>query len=152
MNRCYISQILIISAILLLAGVVFVLSGCNRESTEPGTEQVTAMPAPVEPVPEEPSEITPYAVAPLGLDLAALEREARDVRDQLLRKRDEIEQLIADKAAIPLTEQMGEEAKALAQKILAYKEDLAQLTEDLDQYILQLKEAGEDTSSLEMDE
>ena len=152
MNRVFVSHFLIIDCILLLAGVIFVLSGCNGESTETGGEPVAEMSTPVDPAIEEPSEITPYAVAPFEVDLAALESEARDLRNQLLQKREEIEKLIAEKASIPLAEQMSEEAKDLAEQIMEYREDIAQMSQELDQSIKELQEAGKDTLSLEMDE
>ena len=130
---------------MVLFFAIFVMSGCKGESTDKGAEPaITTTP--------QSAVVPPPAIAPPQMDLAELERQAREVRDQLLQKREEIEKLITEKAAIPIAEQMSEEAKDLAEQIMEYREDLAQLSQDLDQSIKELREAGKDTSSLEMDE
>lgn len=87
--------------------------------------------------------------------VAELEQEAENMTvDDLKAKAMDYKEMIADKMAdleplkeklkeIPMTEQMGDEAKAIQEDIAALGDDLSALKERLNVYLDALKEQGE---------
>jgi uncharacterized protein YggE len=72
-----------------------------------------------------------------------LQAKAKTYQDAITSKLTEMEPIKEKLAALPLTEKMGDEAKALQADIAALTQDLGALKERLAVYVEALKEKGE---------
>lgn len=77
------------------------------------------------------------------MTVADLKAKASDYQELISRKMSELEPLKAKLSEIPLTEQMGDEAKALQADLAALSEDLGALKDRLNVYLDALKAKGE---------
>ncbi len=84
------------------------------------------------------------------MDVAQLKAKAMEYKDALVAKTAEIEKVAAKLTAIPVTEQLGTEAKSLKADIENLNKSVAALTERFQVYYNKLKEMGGDVSGLEI--
>ena len=84
------------------------------------------------------------------IDVAQLKAKAVEYKDAIVAKKAEIEKVAAKLKAIPVTEQMGTEAKALQTDIANLNKTVSALTERFQVYYNKLKEKGGDVSGLEI--
>lgn len=77
-----------------------------------------------------------------------LKAKASEYKAAIATKLEQIEPLTAKLKEIPLTQQMGDEAKALQADIAAINEDVAALKERLNVYLEALKEHGISVSDI----
>jgi len=84
------------------------------------------------------------------IDLLKIKETALKEKEIILAKKDELQKLIEEKAKIPLTDQLGTQAKELTQKIEELKNEIQEHTERYNGYAQQLKAGNIDTSEIEM--
>jgi uncharacterized coiled-coil DUF342 family protein len=79
-----------------------------------------------------------------------LKTKAMEYKNAIVAKKAEIEKVAAKLKAIPITQQIGTEAKALQTDITTLNKAMAALTERFQVYYNKLKEAGGSVSGLEI--
>jgi len=79
-----------------------------------------------------------------------LRAKAMEYKDAIVAKKAEIEKVAARLKEIPITQQMGEEAKGLQTDIANLSKTLTSLTERFQVYYNKLKETGGSVSGLEI--
>ena len=79
-----------------------------------------------------------------------LKAKAMEYKDAIVAKKAEIEKVTAKLKEIPVTEQIGAEAKALQADIANLNKSLSALTERFQVYYNKIKEMGGDLSGLEI--
>jgi uncharacterized coiled-coil DUF342 family protein len=84
------------------------------------------------------------------MNVEQLKAKAMEYKDAIVAKKAEIEKVTAKLKAIPLTEQLGTEAKALQTDMANLNKALADLTERFQVYYSKLKEAGGNVSGLDI--
>lgn len=120
-----------IGLIVAMAGCLFGFAGCGKKAdTEKSTADIQA----------EASKMT----------VEQLKAKAIEYKDAIIAKKAELEKVTAKLKAIPITQQMGSEAKALQTDIANLSKAMADLTERFQIYYSKLQEAGGDTSGLEI--
>lgn len=115
-------------------------------AAEVKTEAATATTAPA-----AVSETVPMAdvQAEAGkMNLEQLKAKAMEYKNLIMTKKTTLETLAAKLKAIPLTEQMGTEAKGLQNDIATLNKSVSALTERFQVYYNKVKEMGGDVSSL----
>jgi uncharacterized lipoprotein YehR (DUF1307 family) len=83
-----------------------------------------------------------------SMSVEELKAKAMDYKDAIVAKKAEVEKLAAKLKAIPLTEQMGTEAKGLQTDIAELNKTVSALNERFQVYYKKLKEMGGDVSEL----
>jgi hypothetical protein len=127
----------------LLCAVVWSLSicaGCGRQEQESKPAPEMEAPAPEQAATQEESEA--------GIDLLKIKEAAMKEKDLIMEKKEKLQDLIAEKADTPLTEQMGEEAKKTAQQIDELKNEIQEHKDRYSGYMEKLKAGDVDTSGL----
>lgn len=84
------------------------------------------------------------------MNVEQLKAKAIEYKDAIVAKKAEIEKVAAKLKEIPITEQMGTEAKAMQTDIANLNTAAAALTERFQVYYNKLKEMGGDISGLEI--
>jgi uncharacterized coiled-coil DUF342 family protein len=84
------------------------------------------------------------------MNVEQLKAKAMEYKDAIVAKKAEIEKVAAKLTEIPVTEQLGAEAKALQAEIADLNKAVAALTERFQIYYNKLKEMGGDISGLEL--
>ena len=124
------------ATVLLTIGVLLIGCGGKSESAAPVDE--------TKPIAEIKAEADKMSVE-------KLKASAMGYRDAIVAKKAELEKLAAKLKDIPVTEALGEEAKALKTDLESLNKSVAALTERLKVYLDKLKELKADTSGLEID-
>ena len=125
--------------VILLASAVM-LSGCGKkESATPGAGGGGGGIDLTKPISE-------LKAAAAEMDLAALEKTAKQYMDQIAAKQGELEKLMDKFAAIPIAEKMGEEAKGIQTEITDLTSSIGKLRERFQVYVDYIKEKGGDIS------
>jgi len=114
---------------LLFAGCLLGLTGCGKKAD---TEQ------PIADVQAEANK----------MNVEQLKAKAVEYKDAIVAKKAEIEKVAAKLKSIPLTEQMGTEAKGLQTDIANLSKSMASLNERFQVYYSKLKAMGGDVSGL----
>jgi chromosome segregation ATPase len=114
-----------------LAGCVLGLSGCGKKA-------------------DENKPIADVQAEAAKMNVEQLKAKAMEYKDALVAKKADIEKVAAKLQEIPLTEQLGTEAKALQTDIANLNKSVAALTERFQIYYNKLKEMGGDVSGLEI--
>jgi hypothetical protein len=148
----------------LIAGCLLSFAGCKKkeEPTTPGAAVKTEAAKPA--APAAPAAATTTAqpavaaseTAPLAdvqaeaskMNVDQLKAKAMEYKNLIMSKKATIDQLTAKLKAIPLTDQMGTEAKGLQTDIATLNKSVSALTERFQIYYNMLKEKGGDVSSL----
>jgi hypothetical protein len=116
---------------MLLTGYLFGLAGCSKKAdTEKSIADVKA----------EASK----------MNAEQLKAKAMEYKDAIVAKKAELEKVTAKLKAIPITQQMGAEAKALQTDMANLSKTLGDLTERFQVYYGKLQEIGGDVSGLEI--
>jgi hypothetical protein len=149
---------------LLIAVCVMSFAGCKKKAepaspaaaekteaakaTAPAAEaaKTTAPPAAASALETEPVADVKAEVAKLSVD--QLKAKAMEYKNLIMSKKAALEPLTAKLKAIPLTEQMGAEAKGLQNDIAAMNKSISDLTERFQIYYNKIKEMGGDVSGL----
>lgn len=84
------------------------------------------------------------------MDVEQLKAKAMEYKDAIMAKKAEIEKVAAKLKDIPLTEQLGTEAKALQNDIADLNKAISNLSERFQIYYSKLQEKGGDVSGLEL--
>jgi hypothetical protein len=84
------------------------------------------------------------------MNVEQLKAKAMEYKDAIVAKKAEIEKVAAKLKAIPITQQMGDEARGLQTDIATLSKTMANLTEKFQVYYSKLQEAGGNVSGLEM--
>jgi outer membrane murein-binding lipoprotein Lpp len=84
------------------------------------------------------------------MDAEQLMAKATEYKDAIVAKKAKIEKVTAKLKEIPITQQMGSEAKGLQTDIANLSKSLSSLTEKFQVYYNKLKETGGDVSGLEI--
>ncbi|MCJ7729050.1 MAG: hypothetical protein MUO27_04115 [Sedimentisphaerales bacterium] len=84
------------------------------------------------------------------MNVEQLKAKAMEYKDAIVAKKAELEKVAAKFKEIPLTQQMGTEAKALQSDIANLNKSVAALTERFQVYYNKLKEMGGSVSGLEI--
>jgi uncharacterized coiled-coil DUF342 family protein len=84
------------------------------------------------------------------MNVEQLKAKAVEYKDALVAKKAEIEKVAAKLKEIPITEQLGTEAKSLQADITNLNKSVTALTERFHVYYNKLKEMGGDISGLEI--
>ena len=84
------------------------------------------------------------------MNVEQLKAKAMEYKDAIVAKKAEIEKVTAKLKEIPVTEQIGAEAKALQADIANLNKSLSALTERFQVYYNKIKEMGGDLSGLEI--
>jgi len=114
-----------------IAGCVLGLGGCGKKADEN---------KPVADVQAEASK----------MNVEQLKAKAMEYKDAIVAKKADIEKVAAKLKEIPITEQMGTEAKALQADITNLTNSVSALTERFQIYYNKLKEMGGDVSGLDI--
>jgi hypothetical protein len=114
-----------------LAGCVLGLSGCGKKA-------------------DESKPIADVQAEAAKMDVAQLKAKAMEYKDALVAKKADIEKVAAKLKEIPVTEQLGADAKALQADIANLNKSVSALTERFQIYYNKLKEMGGDVSGLEI--
>jgi len=117
---------------LLISGFLLSVAGCSKKT---GSASETI---PVADVQAEAGK----------MNVEQLKAKAMDYKNAIVAKKADIEKLAAKIKAIPVTEQMGTEAKALQTDLANLNKSVAALTERFQVYYNKLKEMGGDVSGL----
>ncbi len=115
----------------LMAGCLLGLAGCGKKAD---SEQ------PIADVQAEANK----------MNVEQLKAKAIEYKDAIVAKKAELEKLAAKLQAIPITQQMGAEAKGLQTDIANLSKAMASLTERFQIYYSKLQEMGGDVSGLEI--
>jgi uncharacterized coiled-coil DUF342 family protein len=116
---------------LLLAGCVLGLAGCKKGADE-----------------NKPMDQVQAEAAKMNVE--QLRAKAMEYKNAIVAKNAEIEKVLAKMKEIPVTEQLGAEAKALKTDIESLNKSMAALTERFQVYYNKLKEMGGNVSGLEL--
>jgi len=84
------------------------------------------------------------------LDLARLEKEAAKYVQAITAKQGDLEKVAAKLKEIPMTELMGDDAKAIKDELAGIKDSVSALKARLDVYAQKIKELGGDVSGLKL--
>ncbi len=117
-----------------------ICAGCGRQEQE-------SKPAPEMKAPAPEQAATQKEAEP-GIDLLKIKEAAMKEKDLIMEKKEKLQDLIAEKANIPLTEQMGEEAKQTARQIEDLKNEIQDHKDRYSGYMEKLKAGDVDTSGL----
>lgn len=116
---------------IVIAGCLLGLAGCGKKA-------------------DESKPIADVQAEAAKMDVAQLKAKAVEYKDALVAKKAEIEKVAAKLKEIPVTEQLGTEAKALQTDIANLNKSVTALTERFQVYYNKLKETGGDISGLEI--
>jgi chromosome segregation ATPase len=83
-------------------------------------------------------------------DLARLEKEAAKYVQAITAKQADLEKVAAKLKEIPMTELMGDDAKAVKDELASIKDSVSALKARLDVYAQKIKELGGDVSGLKL--
>lgn len=134
----------------LLTCVLLIMFGCKQKAEESKPAKKVVAP-PEKSMPKEEVKVQESKPAEEEkVDLLKIKETAMKEKEIILNETEEMEKLIKQKAQIPLTEQMGDEAKNLTQQIKDLKSSISEHTERYNGYIEQLKAGNVDTSELKM--
>ncbi len=152
---------------ILIAGCLLSLAGCKKK-TEPAKSAPPAVTNETKPAADVKAEATkataeqPKAAAietiPVAdvqaevskMNVEQLKAKAMEYKDLIVAKKATLETLTTKLKEIPLTQQMGTEAKALQTEIADLNKTVAALTERFQVYYNKLKEMGGSVSGLEI--
>jgi len=84
------------------------------------------------------------------MNVEQLRAKAMEYKDAIVAQKAEIEKVAAKLKQIPITQQLGEEARGLQTDIATLSKTMANLTEKFQVYYSKLKEAGGNVSGLEI--
>jgi endonuclease I len=84
------------------------------------------------------------------MNVEQLKAKAMEYKDAIVAKKAEVEKVTAKLKEIPITQQMGAEAKALQTDLANLSKAMADLTQRFQVYYNKLNEAGGDVSGLEI--
>ena len=115
----------------MIAGCLLGFAGCGKKA-------------------DESKPIADVQAEAAKMNVEQLKAKAMAYKDALVAKTAEIEKVAAKLKEIPVTEQLGAEAKALQADIENLNKSLAALTERFQIYYNKLKEMGGDISGLEI--
>ena len=118
-----------IGLIIVIAGCLLGLAGCGKKA---GTKK----------------SIADVQAEASKMNAEQLKAKAMEYKDAIVAKKAEIETVVAKLKAIPLTEQMGSEAKGLQTNIADLTKSLSSLNERFQIYYSKLKAMGGDVSGL----
>jgi hypothetical protein len=136
--------------ICFLVGCALMLTSCGQKAEEP-KPQPKEKAAVEQRMPEQKAEVQePKPVEEPQIDLLKIKEAALKEKEIILAKKDELQKLIEEKAKIPMTDQLGTEAKELTQKITDLENEIQEHTERYQGYAEQLKAGNVDTSEIEM--
>ncbi|MFZ0035151.1 MAG: hypothetical protein WAK60_09225 [Sedimentisphaerales bacterium] len=116
---------------ILIAGCLFGFAGCGKKA---GTEK----------------SIADVQAEASKMNVEQLRTKAIEYKNSIVAKKAEIEKVAAKLKGIPITQQMGTEAKALQTDIATLSKTVATLTERFQIYYNKLKEKGGNISGLEI--
>lgn len=116
---------------ILLAGCLLGLAGCGKKA-------------------DTKKSIADIQAEASKMNAEQLRAKAMEYKDAIVAKKAELEKVTAKLKEIPITQQMGTEAKALHTDIANLSKAMADLTERFQVYYNKLQEAGGDTSGLEI--
>ena len=116
---------------ILIAGCLLGLAGCGKKAD---SEQ------PIADVQAEAGK----------MNVEQLKAKAIEYKDAIVAKKAEIEKVAAKLKAIPITQQMGDEAKGLQTDMANLSKTVASLNERFQVYYSKLQEMGGDVSGLEI--
>lgn len=154
----------------LIAGCLLSFAGCKKKE-EPAKQAVptatnaakSAAQRPAAQAKTETTKVTAETVKPAAIEtipvadiqaeaakmtVEQLKAKAMEYKNLIVTKKAAIEQLSAKFKAIPITEQMGAEAKGLQTDIATLNKSVAALTERFKVYYNKLNEMGADLSAL----
>ena len=137
-----VKQVMVVLGAVLWA--FFILSACGGQKEEAKPAPEVKAPA-VQPAPQQ--EAVEEEPGP-AIDLLKIKEAALKEKDLLMAKQNELKELIAEKAGIPLTAQMGEEAMEITRRIADLKTEVQECRDRYNGYIEQLKAGNVDTSEL----
>ncbi len=120
-----------ITLCVVVAGCLLVLVGCGKKADES------------KPIAEVMAEAE-------KMDAAKLRSMAMQYKDAIMAKTAELDKVTAKLKEIPVTEQMGSEAKAIQADIAKIGDSLKALKDRFQVHYDKLKEKGGDTSGLEL--
>jgi len=159
------NSVLRIGLCVLIAGCLLSFAGCKKKA-EPTTPKAPAATAATKPAADVKTEATkttteqPKTAAIETIPVADVQAEAAkmtveqlkakamEYKNLIVAKKATLETLAAKLKGIPLTEQMGAEAKGLQTDIATLNKSVAALTERFQVYYNKLKEMGVDLSGL----
>jgi len=127
----------------LISGCLIGIAGCKKQPAPP--------PSPSKPAAAGVNETAPVAevkAAAEKMNVEQLKATATKYKDAIVAKKAELEKATAKLKAIPLTEQVGAEAKAIQANIGDINKSITALTERFQVYYDKLKAMGGDVSGL----
>jgi hypothetical protein len=124
----------------LIAGCLLSFAGCKKK-TEPAAPKAPAAAS-------ETISVADVQAEASKMNVEQLKAKAMEYKNLIVAKKAMIEPLAAKLKAIPLTEQMGTEAKGLQTDIATLNKSVAALTERFQVYYNKLKDMGGDVSGL----
>jgi len=124
----------------LIAGCLLSFAGCGKKA---GQSKSTAQANETIPVAQVQAEAS-------KMNVEQLKAKAMEYKDAIVAKKAEIEKVAAKLKEIPITQQMGTEAKALQADVANLNKAVAALTERFQVYYNKLKEMGGSVSGLEI--
>ncbi|HEV56504.1 MAG TPA: hypothetical protein ENN87_03280 [Phycisphaerales bacterium] len=126
-----------IFAIALFFAVAGLFSGCGSKSDTPASVDET------KPIAEVKAEAEKMSVE-------QLKATAQSYRQAIVAKQAELEKVAAKLKDIPITDALGEEARAIKTELESLNTSVAALTERFQVYLDKLKELGADVSGLDL--
>jgi hypothetical protein len=147
-----------ITLCVLIAGCLLSFAGCKKKEA-PASSVAPPRTIETKPAAEQPKAAAPAAaletipVADVKAEAAKmtvdqLKAKAMEYKDLIASKKAMLEPLVAKLKAIPITEQMGTEAKGLQTDIATLNKSISALTERFHVYYNKYKEMGGDVSGL----
>jgi len=124
----------------LISGCLLSFAGCGKKA---GQSKPTAQA-------NETIAVAQVQAEAGKMNVEQLKAKAMEYKDAIVAKKAEIEKVAAKLKEIPITQQMGTEAKALQADVANLNKTVAALTERFQVYYNKLKEMGGSVSGLEI--
>jgi uncharacterized coiled-coil DUF342 family protein len=129
-----------IGVFMLIAGCLLGFAGCSKK-TDQGKSTAQA---------NETVSLAQVQAEAGKMNVEQLKAKAMEYKNAIVAKKAEVEKVAAKLKEIPITQQMGAEAKALQADIANLNKAVSALTERFQVYYNKLKEAGGNVSGLEI--
>ena len=123
---------------ILITGCLLIAVGCSKKGGQSASTANETVP------------VADVKAEAAKMNVEQLKAKAMDYKNAIVAKKADIEKVAAKLKAIPVTEQMGTEAKAMQTDMANMNKSVAALTERFQVYYNKLKEMGGSVSGLEM--